>query len=142
MQGAHRRCRRRGDTGAAAVEFALVSVLLLTLLFGIVQYGFYLYQSQSATSSAREGARLAAVGITACSQFKSDLDSRTTGVNLKNYRVSYSPGATVGSSVTVTVIYAPTTFGFPFVPFLTGDATQSGTARVERVFTGAAVSCP
>jgi Flp pilus assembly protein TadG len=134
--------RRRGDDGAAAVEFALVSVLLLTLLFGIVQYGYYFFQSQSATSSAREGARLAAVGYSDCTSFKSGLDSRTTGITIKSYSVSFSPSAAAGNTVIVAVTYTPTRFGFPFVPFISGDSTQKGTARVERVLSGEPTSCP
>ena len=132
---------RRDEQGAAAVEFALVSVLLLTLVFAIVQYGFYFFQSQSATSSAREGARLAAVGYSSCASFKTSLDSRTTGVNLKSYSVAFSPSAAAGNTVTVTVTYTPTRFGFPFVPFISGDSKQTGTARVERVLTGE-TACP
>lgn len=135
------RARRAADDGAAAVEFALVSVLLLTLLFGIVQYGYYFFQSQSATSSAREGARLAAVGFSDCAAFQSALNARTTGVNLKSYSVTFSPTASAGNTVIVTVTYTPTRFGFPFVPFISGDSTQKGTARVERVLTGEPSSC-
>ena len=51
----------RSDHGAAAVEFALVSILLLVLILGMVSIAF-LYQAQvSVTHAAREGARLAAV---------------------------------------------------------------------------------
>lgn len=135
------RARRTDDDGAAAVEFALVSTLLLTLLFGIVQYGYYFFQSQSATASAREGARLAAVGFSSCASFKSGLDSRTTGVTLKSYKVTFSPSPSAGNSVTVSITYTPTRFGFPFVPFISGDATQTGTARVERILTGEPSSC-
>ncbi len=31
----------RADSGAAAVEFALVSTVFFLLLFGIIQYGLY-----------------------------------------------------------------------------------------------------
>lgn len=50
------------DRGAAAVEFALVSVLLVMLIVGMVEIG-RLYAAQlSVTHAAREGARAAAVG--------------------------------------------------------------------------------
>ncbi|MGH2699500.1 MAG: TadE/TadG family type IV pilus assembly protein [Actinomycetota bacterium] len=51
----------RGERGAAAVEFALVVGLLLTLLIGIVQFGRAYSQVVVLTGAAREGARLAAV---------------------------------------------------------------------------------
>ena len=49
------------DSGAAAVEFALVSLLLVTLLIGIMQFGYIFYQWVELTSAAREGARWAAL---------------------------------------------------------------------------------
>lgn len=50
------------DRGAAAVEFALVCILLLMLMVGMVEIG-RLYAAQlSVTHAAREGARAAAVG--------------------------------------------------------------------------------
>ena len=54
--------RRRGDErGAAAVEFALVGVLLFTLLFGILQFGMWFWAWQAGGHAAREAARVAAV---------------------------------------------------------------------------------
>ena len=51
----------RGERGAAAVEFALIVGLLLTILFGIVQFGRAYSEVVVLTGAAREGARLAAV---------------------------------------------------------------------------------
>ena len=52
----------RGERGAALVEFAIASVILLTLLFGIISYGYVLSFKQGITQAAAEGARAAAVG--------------------------------------------------------------------------------
>lgn len=61
---AHRRRRRgRGDDGAALVEFAFVSVLLLTLIFGIINFGLILNFDQDVTRAAAEGARGGAVAV-------------------------------------------------------------------------------
>ena len=55
--------KRRGDEGrAAAVEFALVMPILLILVFGIVQYGFYFYAMQAGSSAVGDAARRVAVG--------------------------------------------------------------------------------
>lgn len=51
---------RRQD-GAAAVEFALISIILFTVIFAIIQYGFWLSEYQVMQGAAREGARVAAV---------------------------------------------------------------------------------
>lgn len=56
-----RKSRRRDESGASAVEFALVLPLLMLLLFGIISYGVMLSFRQSLSQAAAEGARAAAV---------------------------------------------------------------------------------
>jgi len=53
--------RVRGEDGAAAVEFALISTILFMLLFGILEFGQFYSQYQAFQGAAREGARVAAV---------------------------------------------------------------------------------
>ncbi len=65
MNGAARSSvfRRRADQrGASAVEFALISLPLMTLMLGMLQYGWYFFSAQSASSAARESARRLVVG--------------------------------------------------------------------------------
>jgi Flp pilus assembly protein TadG len=57
--------RARADDGAVLLEFALVAVLLFTLIFGIIQYGFMLSFKQDMTRTAAEGARAGAVAFPA-----------------------------------------------------------------------------
>jgi len=56
--------RKRGhsESGAAAVEFALILPIFILLVFGLIQYGFYFWTAETANSSAREVARRMAVG--------------------------------------------------------------------------------
>jgi Flp pilus assembly protein TadG len=53
---------RAGEDGATAVEFALVLIPLLVVLLGSIQYGWYFFTAQSASSAARETARQLSVG--------------------------------------------------------------------------------
>jgi Flp pilus assembly protein TadG len=53
--------RRHDERGAAVVEFAIASMVLLALLFGIISYGYALSFKQGLTQAAAEGARAAAV---------------------------------------------------------------------------------
>jgi Flp pilus assembly protein TadG len=46
-----------GQKGAAAVEFAIILPLLVTLVFGIIDMGLLLYNKQIITNASREGAR-------------------------------------------------------------------------------------
>ena len=43
--------------GATIVEFAIVLFLLITLIFGITEWGLYMFNRQVITNAAREGAR-------------------------------------------------------------------------------------
>ena len=153
-----RRLRSRGDGGAAAVEFALVSVLLLTLLFGIIQYAFYFFQSQGASATARETARLAAVGVDDCTAFETAALGRAdaNGTDLADdspptpdVTLEFRDKATdapvsevnIGDLANVTVTWEPANFGFPFVPFLDGDMVEEAETRVESVGDDTVTSC-
>lgn len=57
------RRRRRGDQGAAAIEFALVVPVMLVIVFGIMQFGFAFVQSASLANGARQGARYGVVNL-------------------------------------------------------------------------------
>lgn len=49
------------ERGAAAVEFAIIMILLLIIVFGIVEFGIAFSKRNVYTGAAREGARYAAV---------------------------------------------------------------------------------
>ena len=49
------------ETGAAAAEFAMVSVLFITMMLGIIDGARFAWEFNSAKAAARAGARLAAV---------------------------------------------------------------------------------
>ncbi len=77
--------------GVAAVEFALIAVILFTLIFGITEFGRVLFMMNTTTEATRLGARLAVV----CD--KDDTTIKTKIVNLAgfltpgNINVVYSP---------------------------------------------------
>jgi Flp pilus assembly protein TadG len=52
---------RRGERGAAAVEFAMVLAPLMLLLMGTVDWGYYFFVRGVVTNAAREGARAGAI---------------------------------------------------------------------------------
>lgn len=58
------RHRRDGgeERGASAVEFALVSIPLMLVLVGLMQYGWYFFVSQTASGAASTVARRLVVG--------------------------------------------------------------------------------
>lgn len=151
-----RRLRRRGDRGAAAVEFALVVPVLVLLLFGIISFGFMLAFRQNLSQAAAEGARAAAVQLDATKRTSSATAAVTgsldnagiacTGGNLLkgstdvgDCTVSAATPCSVGSTemcVTVTLTYLyranPT---IPSVPFISSTLpeklTYASTVRVS-----------
>jgi Flp pilus assembly protein TadG len=61
--GLFKRKRRRGaERGAAAVEFALVVPMLVTLVFGMVDAGWAINRYSVLNNAVREGARTASLG--------------------------------------------------------------------------------
>lgn len=53
--------RLSSENGQSAVEFALVLPLLLVLLLGIIEFGWFLNAKITITGAAREGARYLAI---------------------------------------------------------------------------------
>jgi len=49
--------RLKRQSGASAVEFALILPILLLLVFGIIEIGFVLFDKAMITNASREGAR-------------------------------------------------------------------------------------
>jgi hypothetical protein len=139
VRTARRRTGAAPDEGAAAVEFALVSVLLFTILFGILQYGMLFFQMQAASSTARQMARFASVGITSCSAFRTASlavasENEVPSLGFVPKAVFDVGGGTAARPewVDVSIKFSPTDFGVPFVPF-PGDLTRTARARVENV---------
>lgn len=57
-----RRLRRRGDSGAALVEFAMAFPILILLMMGVIDFGVNYGNKVETTHAAREGARAGSVG--------------------------------------------------------------------------------
>jgi Flp pilus assembly protein TadG len=149
----------RGEEGAAAVEFAIVVTLLFTIIFGIMEFGLALFELQNLRSSAREGARVAAVGgdraaiLSALkvgasgslnswgsdtSKFAVKVNGSTTGES-KPCQPASAPTSVQGQQVEVSMPYAnlPTNtksafqIEIPFIPKITLTPTITGSFRCE-----------
>jgi len=64
----------REHKGAAAVEFAIVLLPLIILVFGAIEFGVLLYNQQVITNASREGAR-AGIVAAACKRIGLEDDS-------------------------------------------------------------------
>lgn len=147
--------RPRGDRGAAALEFALVSVPLLVLVIGVISYGYLLSFRQALSQGAAEGARAAAVSFSrvdadriaaaraavteAVSSYGlscqgSSLQDGATAVGTCVVTIAACPGSTTARCVTVALNHRyeehPLTPRFPVMP-LPDDLGYTASARVS-----------
>jgi Flp pilus assembly protein TadG len=150
----------RCERGTAVVEFAIVALPLLLIVFGVLDFGRALNYYNDLTQIAGQGARAAAVnqnpnGGAATSAFQRQLACYSTTGELRggiNVAISQMPNAAspTGTPVSVTASYT-----FHFVPLirsagLTLSSTQtvryeSGTTPTydsTNNVTGGAGSCP
>lgn len=138
------RRRKNRERGAAAVEFALVSLILITLIGVVFQFAIYLWAFQAASNGAREGAR--AWAVNPCATTNSATVVTAVSPAARTGSVSASAAFTKGSgntaagrepgdSVTVTVKMKAQALGFNLVPLwnYNADITKTATARVEDV---------
>lgn len=139
--------RAAPDAGAAAVEFALISVVLFTLLFGVVQYGFYFLQATSVTSLAAQAGRQASVR-TDCTEWAAQVGEQVaalgngaavTEVRLEPSTDDRTGPTRRGDQETVTVVWDPTQVGV--VPFPVVDFAEQTVVRFERLDVEAEPSC-
>jgi Flp pilus assembly protein TadG len=70
--------RKRGERGAALMEFAIAATVFFTALFGVIEFGRLLWTHNALRDAARRGARYAAVR-------KSDSASQTAVKNMVVY---------------------------------------------------------
>lgn len=129
----------RGESGAAAVEFALIAPLLFMILFGIMQFGIVWSQKEIYVQAAREGARFAAVGCEkplGCSS--TDVANRVVDASVGYpitgaIAVNPSPGCSAtNTSQTVTVQWTQAfTVQIPFIPTMNIDAPIKAVFRCE-----------
>lgn len=97
--------------GAAAVEFALVLVPLLLLIFGMVDFGFGYFKKVSDTQGAREAARHASLLVNASpSQAKTwvcdaeGLSASACGSEPITVSVTPCPGTSAGAAPSNAII--------------------------------------
>jgi Flp pilus assembly protein TadG len=113
--------RITNQSGAALIEFILVLVPLLVLLFGSIEFGVAGYNKAMITNAAREGARAGIVFNAA------KTGNRFTAAEIQQFAIDYCAehvitfGAANDPVVTVTPDPPPTTPGAPLTVTVTWD---------------------
>ena len=82
--------RRRSETGAAAVEFALVAPLFILLVFGVVSFGIVFAQNLALGNGAREAARSGVVENRTCGQIRTSATDAANSIAMQGADVTVS----------------------------------------------------
>jgi Flp pilus assembly protein TadG len=116
---------RRGEQGAAAVEFALIVTVFVALLAGLIQFGYTFYEYIQVAHAAREGVRWAALGEDA--QVETRASEAAPGLDPSQMQITIGPGSS-SDAVRVTVRY-PTTVLIPLPAGVVLPATIESVAE-------------
>lgn len=125
--------KKLGNNGQALVEFALLLPLLLLLLCGIVEFGRLFSAALTVSHSAREGARLGAVGVSD-TEIINRVKASAPVLNGDNLIVEITPSTVRerGQEIIVTVSY-PVNVVVPLITAFTGDTVTVSSASIMRV---------
>jgi Flp pilus assembly protein TadG len=92
----------RKTDGAAMVEFAIGSTVLVMFILGIIEFGFLWYQKQVITNASREGARY---GVTyQTTSAGSRLAPKNFNPSIQSVVANYLNGRIPADSFTTTVV--------------------------------------
>jgi Flp pilus assembly protein TadG len=129
------------ERGTALVEFAVVITILLTLMFGIIDFSRAMYAYHFVSNAAREATRYASVRGSACTTWASACPAADTDIT--SYVQSIVPSGIYVSSVTTGT--PPSTAGALGVtttwPATTGSGVTCLTASQTKIkFPGCVVT--
>lgn len=88
---ARRSQARSGQRGTTVVEFAMTAMVFITLMLGVLQFGWILYTFNSAAEATRRGARLAVVSAPNSAAILSEMQFFLPGLKASNVIVEYEP---------------------------------------------------
>lgn len=114
--------QKNGEAGSALVEFALATVIILTVLFGIIDMGRALYAFDWVSDAARRGTRYAMVrGTSSCPGSPELTDCKAGPPLIKTY-IEGNAFALDQSALTVTSSCWPSSSAFDPPPCAPGKA--------------------
>lgn len=126
------RLSRRHRRAAAAVEMAIVTPILLTMLFGIIEYGWLFTVRQGVITAAREGARTATLPGAEEEDVRQRVEDYMEPLGLTSFSTDVeldSEGYPTGT-VTVSIPLADVTLVGGF--FGNGEGTISATCAMKK----------
>lgn len=120
--------RGRGDRGAAAVEFAIILPVLITIVMGIMDFGFAFFVQSTAAGAAREGVREFAINNNAGAARNTATGLMPGGV--PGVSAAVAPAScTAGATATLTVSWTQQSLTGFFSGLLNGPASYQARMR-------------
>ena len=139
------------DRGAELIEFALVTPLLLLLVFGVANFGLMFQRYEVLTNAAREGARVAALPTYGSADVQNRVTQYLSGSGVTGATTTYLTPAPVnvgGACITLrgaTVSYTYSFIGLGGIirlfPGGSGFTTKTLTATALMRYEGPAGTC-
>jgi Flp pilus assembly protein TadG len=133
--------RQQNERGAAAVEFALLLPVLLTILYGIIEFGMIMYGREVVTNASREGARAGIIQVSpkpTSGQITTIATNYLTGTGINPSQVTIVVTGAGGASPTMLTVTATYNYPWlvPYIPAVLGlpsplPITMSTTMRNE-----------
>ena len=111
--------KKNKQTGAAAIEFALIASIFFTILIGILELGRVLFYMNSAAEATRFGARIGVVCDINASGIRSNMIKRLNILTNQNINVDYVPAGcsqATCKSINVSITGVTVATFIPFVP--------------------------
>ncbi len=134
--------KSKNQSGASAVEFAIILPVLVLLIFGVIEFGFAIFDKVMITHASREGARAGIVFRIPPVTDEEIVDIVNTylGNSLITFGGPASATVTVtragfssGDALKVSVSYTYTTFVLPRLMTNFGPAFQMGAQTTMRL---------
>lgn len=136
--------KRNKNSGVAAVEFALLIVLLLIIVSGLIEFGKTFWYYDALVKSTRDGARVlsmyrasptSAIDGTAISNVRAQVTTAVTAANVPDFNsamieVECSPNCNTPDYVTVKIDAYPVTIG-GWIPVFIPSGTTSWTRTLS-----------
>jgi len=110
-----------GEEGTDLVEFAIMFILLMMLLFGIAGFGHALYAYHFVSNTAREATRWAAVNGSTCATDGS-CTAPATSTDLQTFVTNHTPPGIDPKQITVTPTWNPAGSNGPLTCSTTANA--------------------
>lgn len=127
--------RSKRRRAVAAVELAIVTPVLLTMLFGIIEFGWIFTVRQALVTASREGARTASLPGSTVADVQTRISEYTLPLGLSSAatQVACDEEGAPSGTVTVSIPYATVTLVGSYFGSTCGTLSATSSMKKETV---------